>query len=240
MPSFIKKIVHIYGCIKFLFTASIIILFLIGSPALAQDISWTGASDGTTWEDPGNWNPTTTPGLDADVIIGANPGEAYTIVLSSDISVNSLDLSASQATLDLQADLAITGTMSQTSGRLSGDGDLIINGEFTWRGGRMEGNATTYLNGGAEIIGGAGSSGNNKTLDQRRMVIPDGQVFSFNGSLFTGQNGASIDIQEGALFDLITNGNNNVMSVGNGGAIINNYGTLSKSQGSTFQINIEW
>ncbi|MGM0745523.1 MAG: BspA family leucine-rich repeat surface protein [Bacteroidota bacterium] len=227
-----------YNIVRVLFFLVLSVFF--GSSALAQDVSWTGAGDGTSWEDPNNWSLGIVPGSTSNVVIDANLGESYTVVLSSETTVASLNLGISQATLELQGELTITENMSQTSGRLRGNSDLIINGELSWRGGRMEGNATTFLNGGAEIIGGAGSSGNNKTLDKRRLVIPDGQVFSFNGSLFAGQNEASIDIQEGALFDLITNGNNSVMSVGDGGAIINNYGTFSKSQGSTFQINIEW
>ncbi|MGM0739543.1 MAG: hypothetical protein ACQETM_10345, partial [Bacteroidota bacterium] len=91
--------------------------------------------------------------------INANLGEAYTIVLSSEISINSLTLSISQATLDLQADLTIAATMNQTSGRLSGDGDLVVEGELAWRGGRMEGSGTTFANGGMVITGGAGSAG---------------------------------------------------------------------------------
>src|SRR6056297_1493840 len=213
---------------------------LLGSNAYAQEVSWSGAGDGTSWEDPANWNPTSVPGLDADVTINADLGGAYTIVISSETTINSLVLSNFEATLDLQADLTITTTLNQTFGRLSGIGDLNINGEYSWRGGRMEGSGTTFLNGGADITGGAGSAGNNKVVDSRRLVVPNGQVFSFNGSLFTGQNGAVIEIQEGGLFDLVTNSSSSVMRVGEGGATIVNSGSFSKSQGTTFQINIEW
>src|SRR6056297_3082967 len=213
---------------------------LLGSNAYAQEVSWSGAGDGTSWEDPANWNPTSVPGLDADVTINADLGGAYTIVISSETTINSLVLSNFEATLDLQANLTLTTTLNQTFGRLSGIGDLNINGEYSWRGGRMEGSGTTFLNGGADITGGAGSSGNNKVIDARRLVVPNGQIFSFNGSLFTGQNGAVIEIQEGGLFDLVTNSSNSVMRVGEGGATILNAGTISKSQGTTFQINIEW
>ncbi|MFO8029820.1 MAG: PQQ-binding-like beta-propeller repeat protein [Cyclonatronaceae bacterium] len=172
--------------------------------------------------------------------INANLGEAYTIVLSSEISINSLTLSISQATLDLQADMTIAATMNQTSGRLSGDGDLVVEGELAWRGGRMEGSGTTFANGGMVITGGAGSSGNNKVLDQRRLVIPGGQTAVHNGNRLSGSNGAVLEIKEGAVLDITVDNNFRVMDAGDGGATILNAGTINKSQGTTFPITIEW
>ena len=215
-----------------------LIPFFLSSSAFAQ-VSWTGAGDGTTWEDAGNWFPTV-PGPFSDVVIDANLGGSYTIVLSSEVSINSLTLSRPEATLDLQAGLTITTTMSQTFGTLTGNADLSINGQFSWKGGRIEGAGTTFLNGGAVITGTAGSSTNNKILDQRRLVIPGGQTAVHAGGLLTGSNGAILDIREGGILDITTSSNSNVMDVGDGGATILNAGTILKSQGTTFQITIEW
>ena len=223
----------------FILVVALLISCFLSSSAFAQ-VAWTGAGDGTTWEDAGNWSTNIVPGPTSDVAIDADLGGSYTILLSSEVSINSLTLSRFDATLDLQSGLTITTTMNQTRGTLSGNADLIINGQFSWRGGRIEGAGTTFLNGGAEIIGGAGSSGNNKTLDQRRLVIPAGQSMEIAGNRLTGSNGAILDIRENGFLDITATNDFRVMDVGDGGATILNAGSISKSQGTTFPINIEW
>jgi len=56
-------------------------LFLLPLAAFAQT-SWTGASDGITWDDAGNWNPASVPVLTTNVVIDVTPpvglaGELY-------------------------------------------------------------------------------------------------------------------------------------------------------------------
>ena len=101
-------------------------------PAHANGI-WTGAGDGTSWDDPANWSNSVLPDADDDVVINSS-GE-FTVSLSSPVThVRSLtlgDTAESSPSLVLTGNgghvLKVTGLSINGSSRLDlNDNDLIL------------------------------------------------------------------------------------------------------------------
>jgi len=204
-------------------------LLLLSVPGLSHaQIEWTGNGDGTSWGDAGNWTSSSPPGAGDDVLIGATPNAAYTVTLSSARTVASLTLNSSDATLEANADLTVNGRYSHENGRFTGSGTFTVEGTLNWERERMAGSGTTIANGGASIAGGL-------TLDTRRLVIPTGQTAVYTGAYdFVATNGAVLEIESGATFDIQDFGNLAVGSNSSSRPTIVNRGVFKKtSRGRT-------
>ena len=199
--------------------------------------SWTGDGDGTSWGDPANWSNNEVPDTGTDVVINENIGSAYTITLDVALTINSLTISQTDATLEVLADLIISGDYSHTRGTVTGTGNITVSGLLSWQSGAMSGAGSTILNGGLSMSGGSGST---KTLDGRRLVVPGGQTFTHAGNSFTGLGGAVLEIASGGLLEFTGSNSSSVMNAGAGGASIENAGTIRKAEGTTARVDIQW
>ena len=86
--------------------AAAVMMLAFAASALASD--WTGAGDGLSWNDPGNWSDGVVPG----------PGDSVTVTdefvqVTSAVSV--LNLTLIRATISGNGNLTITGSLSMQS-----------------------------------------------------------------------------------------------------------------------------
>jgi hypothetical protein len=166
----------------------------------AQSI-WSGLGDGTSWSDANNWSPVGVPGPATNAVLDNNA----TVVVDVASNVGSVSVSGLFAVLEIQNDLSVAGGFSQSiaSSTVSGEADLTIGGLLEWSGGTQSGTGSTIAAGGILFSGSAGSASFNKILDGRRLVVPSGTTAEYAGTnSFQAGNGAVIEIQTGAFFDL--------------------------------------
>ncbi len=198
-------------------------LFL-GLPSVAHaQISWTGGGDGTSWSDSANWSPQTVPGPGDDVVVDLNLNSGYTVEISSPRTVDSLRLASGDATLKAGAALTIEGGHIHEIGTFTGDDTLTVRGTFQWEDGTRAGPGTTIAEGGFEISGRV-------TLDSRRLVLPTGATgahSSIRGLM--GTNGAVLEIESEAAFDIQDAGDLNVVSGSSASPTLLNRGTVRKT-----------
>ncbi|MFB6249480.1 MAG: T9SS type A sorting domain-containing protein [Salinibacter sp.] len=207
------------------------LLVALPSPAFAQ-ITWTGSGDGSSWSDPQNWSSQTVPGTGDDVVIDATPGSTYTVQLTTARTVATLTLNSGDATLAADADLTVSGTHDHVLGRLTGTGTVTVQGAFRWENGTRSGSGTTVAQGGFTVPDGV-------TLDGRRLVLPTGTTGAFNTvDNFTGTDGAVLEIESGAAFDIQDFGNLSVGSNASSRPTIINRGTVQKTSDS--RTTVEW
>ncbi|TVQ08228.1 MAG: T9SS C-terminal target domain-containing protein [Balneolaceae bacterium] len=195
---------------------------------------WVGGTG--NWDDATNWNPVGVPG--ADDVVTISSGQVTT---TGSRTVGGVIMSSS-GQLTGSGSLTITGTfeLGNANSLVDFEGDIVIEGLFSWSGGRMTGAGTTTATGGMTISGSAGSSTNDKFLDGRRVLIPAGQTATHSGNRFNGINGAEYEIASGATLQITTDNNFSFFNAGEGGATLINLGTLVKSSGTTFQLDIGW
>jgi len=86
---------------------------------LAGTVNWTGADDGTSWNQPLNWDTGALPGSGDDVVIDV-PGDV-TVVLTATASIRSLTC---QEALQLSGTLTLNGGASTINGALTLYGTL--------------------------------------------------------------------------------------------------------------------
>lgn len=225
------------------------LFFLISAAGVrAQTVTWTNALGGA-WSDSANWiddeGVQRVPGQSDHVIISENAGFGanYEIILDHEAAINSLTFDAIRATLVLEHDLTAAGTVSllHQGSEISGSGDLTVEGLFSWRGGRLSGSGTTLAAGGLELIGDAVSSTYTKVLDERTLVLPSGQSGIHEGRYFSGRNGATLIIEEGAEMSLTTVAGMafQVETGSETSPLIINHGILHKAGGAS-QMDVYW
>jgi hypothetical protein len=229
---------------RYLYTPFLFILLLTFVPAVpaaaesgsAALVAYQWAGGTGDWDEAANWNPAGVPG----------PGDAVTIAsgevtTSGDRTIGDLSLT-SGGKLTGTGSLTITGTfnMSNAASEISFDGDISVGGLLTWSGGRMSGTGTTSADGGITVSGSAGSSTNDKFLDGRRILVPAGQTATHTGNRLNGVNGAVYEIASGATLDITTDNNASFFNAGTGGATLINRGTITKTGGTTFALEIGW
>ncbi|MCA1803104.1 MAG: hypothetical protein LC662_11650 [Rhodothermaceae bacterium] len=229
---------------RYFYAPLMLILLLSSVPAGAAETEsetaalaayqWVGGTG--NWDEATNWNPAGVPG----------PGDAVTIssgevTTSGDRIVGDLTMGSGGKLLGTGS-LTITGTfnMSNAASEISFDGDISVGGLLTWSGGRMSGTGTTTAGGGFTVSGSAGSSTNDKFLDGRRILIPAGQTATHSGNRLNGVNGAEYEIASGATLDITTGNNFSFFNAGAGGATLINRGTIAKTSGTTFALEIGW
>ena len=93
-------------------------------------IAWTGAGDGTSWNNAKNWSTQTVPGAGDDVTI--NLANSQTIIYSSaagNTTINSLNgndpFSITGGSLTITGNSTLTGSFSMTGGTLSASGSGV-------------------------------------------------------------------------------------------------------------------
>jgi hypothetical protein len=211
-------------------------LLIIAAPgAVHAQVSWTGGGDGTSWNDAANWSPQTVPGAGDDVVIDRSTSDAYTVRLSSSRTVGSLRLDSRDATLELGASLTVNGAYTHSFSTLTGSSDLNVEGKITWNSGTMAGSGTTTAGGGLELT-------DDVTLDAHRLVVPAGQtaVHTVGGwDTVDGGNGAVLEIESGAVFDIRESGDFEVFDGSSSPPKIVNRGTLKKTAGNG-DVQVHW
>ena len=189
--------------------ALVVMMFLAEGVVRAGTVSWDGGGDGSSWQDPDNWDTNSLPGVSDDAIISAGNTVTHS---SGTTSINSLDCQ---------------GTLTFSGGTLSSSGDMTFTDTFNWTGGRMDGSGiTTIPNGATMNISG---SSTHKYLYGRTIENSGTVIFTGTKDLYMG-DGAVFNNQATGLFDV----QNNTYIFHGGGAdtTFNNAGTFQKSAGS--------
>ena len=217
--------------------------------------TWTGAADGATWGNAGNWDQNRVPDTTDDLVI--IPEVATTTIVNvvgnrtvkrlaseeairiyggtftlteSTSSVPSLDIGRpgfGAGNLTINGDGISATTVTQVSGAVSGSGDLMASGLYTWELGEMLGSGTTFANGGVSISGSS-----LKTINGRTLVTGGTSTMTGSGGVRVGfgaalRNTGTFNIQSDA----------NINNLGGSGSVIND-GTFSKTGGAgTTRIN---
>jgi hypothetical protein len=181
---------------------SFLAFFVLPISALAQNISWTGDGDGTSWGQASNWSENRVPGPEDDVAVMLNG--TYTISQSGNIHINSLVFGADDGTqtlikttgnlqLNTQSTIGSNAVLEISAGYIIGDGSLINNGIIRSNAASGTGinNFTLVNNGQIEHINGIFYLVSNATLE--------------NNGLYDTQGDVSI-IQSGAASTFINSG----------------------------------
>lgn len=200
-----------------------------------EGVSWTGGGDGSTWEDPANWSSAAVPDSTSDILIGLETGSGYTITTTDEVTVNSLLLSSSNATIETNANFTTRTSLLLSGGNFSGTGDLITNGLLTWDAGSLSGSGSVLPQSGI-LVAGAGA----KVLNERSLIISEGVDATITGRNLSGSNGAEFVINEGALLNLETDNASGLFAIGSGTATIRNSGEIAKTAGGTSAISVAW
>ena len=161
--------------------------------------TWNGTDD--DWFNASAWIPNGTPG--GGDVVTINSGN---VTLNSNSSINTLNLNG---------------------GSILGTGTLTVGGSCFWSGGTMSGTGTTSIPVSATI-----------TLDTADLLLDTGRTLDIGGTatfnlpaidtLFI-QNGSSVNIQSGALFDCQSDAS---ITNDTGAGSIFNSGTFQKSGGT--------
>lgn len=169
------------------------------------------------------------PGEGDDVCIDRPAGD-FTITFSTgSTSINSLHsqeaLVVSGGTLTVAAGSEIENNLTLSGGTLTGGGDIVISGTFNWSGGTLSGSGILNPDGGMLLSGTSSRTINGRTLN----INADA---TWTGGNITMNDGAVINVAQGALFD--AQGDNTVQRASSPtGAVpvFNNAGTFRKSAG---------
>jgi len=145
-----------------------------------------------------------------------------------------------EGTLSMSGDLTVEGPMNlnNASARFETDQTLTVDSLLTWEGGTVAGTGTTLAAGGLDLIGGAGSASNNKQLDEHRVVLPSGATGSYSGALLSGGNGAVLEVEDGAVFDIRAASDLDVFSGSTTPPTVRNRGTVQKTVEN--QSRVDW
>lgn len=164
--------------------APLLALFLSMSSAGADTLTWTGAGDGTTFNQPANWSPAAAPNQTYDCII---PAGATPIRVADNVHVRSL-LTQRSVYLDgcvmlgFRAGLTLSGGAILTVDNTSGCPALIFQGGTQ----SIEGN-------GQIVVSGVGNYGTPLTLtNQTSLTI--GPEISLVYAASSGGQGASLKV----------------------------------------------
>jgi hypothetical protein len=186
-------------------------------------IAWTGAVS-NSWSDEHNWFPQQVPtdGDTADFSGSAAQSRICNIDESTGIASMIIESSWGNTggTINVQADLTVTGDFLMASGTFGGDGAVTINGS----GSSVIGGTITLGNGGFTNNGTlALGLGNTVGLQGTGTFTNDGTINEGSGDLGTGP---TVSVNNAGLFNLTADA-----SIGDGGTFTNT-GTLEKTGGT--------
>ena len=127
-----------------------------------QTISWTGAGNGSSWNDAANWSGGIVPGQANDVFIGSGGGN--TVTVSGPVSVKSLQCAKSLALTGGSFTLGSGASLISGSLAISGGASITVNGApgiLTVNGSTTANDANFYaVNGGVVRLSGQSSATN--------------------------------------------------------------------------------
>jgi hypothetical protein len=192
-------------------------------------VSWTGAGDGTSWNDLHNWSSLKVPGAGDDVTISVSGAK---IGISTPVTVNSLNLNLSGQ----YAWLSLPGN-SQT--------DLTISSLFTWTDGELlsSGNrGHVRANGGVAMSGGItfGALPLACVLDNAATATVNDVEIAAGGGTWNNLLGSELDLVNNASFNGVLNNSGIVVNksptstiMGNGLSTgLTNQGTIEVQTGT--------
>jgi autotransporter-associated beta strand protein len=185
---------------------AVLLPILLTSPALAEDYTWTGVGDGTTWTDPTNWNPNTAaPGVGPSVGDTVRFNAAVNIALGGNPTVDALTLNAASAQFtggNLNAtNLSLTAANPMITMPAGGQ-TLTINGALATGGNdfTFQGNGSLYIQGNNNITGG----GNINLGNGGGLYMSGNQTLDLPGG--ASGAGTSIVLVTGATLTIDTSG----------------------------------
>ena len=218
---------------------------------------WTGTS--------GNWTNSTwtngAPSSSTDAAIDVGGGN-YTVTSSSDVTIDGLSTASnitldiaggtftvnylaaeglvniSGGTLDIGDSPASAGSLTQSSGALTGSATFTVTGVATISGGEEDGSGTTIFQGGLTLPqqGGAGF-----TLNDSRIVELEGTSTTGNANdTITLNDTSQLIIESGATFDDTTvSGANHALYINGDSTVgVDNLGTYTKSGDGTTDVTV--
>ncbi|MEZ4855247.1 MAG: T9SS type A sorting domain-containing protein [Gelidibacter sp.] len=208
----------------------LLLLCLIGTTAIAQTSTWTGAGDGTNWSDAANWSLNAVPTASNDVIIPNG----------SDVNVNVSSFVKSivvqgTSTLTMNQSLSFTDASS-----------FSANTTVTWKNHSFYGGGT-LTNNGTIIMATGGSryiSGGTTLINNGLVTMPGGgYLYLYDTSVFNNTASGVFDFQSNAIVTYGGNEAHNFINAGllkktagdgNSGfsAYLTNTGTMSVENGS--------
>src|SRR4051812_12426157 len=103
------------------YSAIIVLFCVVTLPLSAAVVSWSGNGDGSSFNDPANWNPRAIPTQDDDVTIGSAANRIVRVTTGS-FTVRSLK---NDATLTLEGGSLRFLKTSQSSGRVNLSGGIL-------------------------------------------------------------------------------------------------------------------
>ena len=189
---------------------------------LLSTVTWINPSGGD-WDTPSNWSTGTVPGPADDAVIGLS-GVTVTHSTSAADSVNSLTISASDASLEfsngslsLSANSSMAGDLMIQGGTLSTLATLTVAGPLTWSGGVLNSTGAIDAEGGMDITGGTLDG---VTLNNEGAATCSGDIAVMDGATINNLAGATFDVQGD-------------VSLGYGGGAV---GTFNNQPGATFAV----
>ena len=211
---------------------------------LLATIVWDGEAGDNAWGNAANWFDETSgannvlPASGDDVEIRAPFADQVISLVSgalgTTVNINSLQSAAglhiqggshAPTSLMISSTAQIDGPVSVVSGSFGGGGTLTINDRLTWTGGTLVGGGTLTVVPGATLAfdsAGSPNSSGSWTIENQ------GTIDWIRGGL-NNSDPMTINNRPGALFNVRDGGS---LGSGNSGRIINNEGTLRKSEGT--------
>jgi len=213
-------------------------------------ITWTGAGDGTSWNDATNWNENRVPGATDGLVFIPDVAGTSIINVVGNRTVQSLiseetirayggrlTLTEGNSILDelqvgraggfsagnlrINGDDVTVNTLTQITGTIDGSGDLIVETRYDWNAGAQAGTGDTTVNGSMAIQGAFAL-----TLRQRTLVTNGTTTYSGSGSLGMGDGAV---LRNTGTF--MVQGNKPIDNLGGTGTVLNQ-GLFQKTSGT--------
>lgn len=192
----------------------------------AQVVTWTGAGDGTEWNDPLNWLPIMVPNATTPAVIATGSPRVTAAASALSLTIQGSATLTIDATFSFTTFLDIGGSaeLIWTGGLISGLGPILNSGKL-----KVNQNGAQVLAGGFGIINEGEIHINNST----GVSINAGGIIDNNGLIVFLDSG---DLLLNAGGDLNNNGNidfaaDDANIIGGAGELVNN-GVISKTSGN--------
>ena len=132
---------------KFFSTLSVLLVFLIGSPAAYGLTTWSGAVS-TDWATAGNWSPAMVPDASADATVPTLPSSGrFPVISSGSLAVNNFTIQTGAVVTQTGGSLTVHDFIINSGGTyLQQGGDVDVNHDFTIKSGGTYVQQDGYLN----------------------------------------------------------------------------------------------
>jgi len=183
--------------------------------------SWDGGGDGTSWNDPANWNPNGVPTATDDVDLSSAPNS---LVLPANVVANSIGTNSGS-----------TGTTTISGRRLTVSGASSLEG----RGLTFSGNGTELDMQSFTLHVGNTGSGKFRLENQAKAFGVDGQI-----AFDTGSSGIATVSGSGSRWDLanilaVGRAGNGTLNIESGGVVNNHRALIGSLSGGIGTANID-